>query len=167
MFSRNGKSEAVVTKNAREPPLECAQVPLRYHEEISALWAQAEQLLEKYGYPYPVRHCYECSGSAEDGDRKGKALVWDKKKKSESSGPSDSAERWHVLLEQFDEDDYWYGVCRTPITHTDIATQLEAMQHFEALRDRVVNECENVVPRLDKALSEFRFVLTRERSHED
>lgn len=120
-----------------------------YSIEISALWSQAEELLKSFRCPYAVRILLEKPAGNSGIDKR--MLAW---RRFDNSPEGNLG--WHIVYEvsyRIREDE------AIALINAPLAIRMEMIDHFNELRTAVIMECEKMIPRLDKAIAEFKRIL--------
>ena len=123
----------------------------RRDDEIESLWNEAEEDLKRFRIAHAVEHCY-------DRDYEGSypihhILWWMRHGKS-----------WRICHEirtaysEFDDKQHDKSELK-PIVECPLYLRLNMISEFENLRRKVIEEAENAVPKLDKAIASFRKIL--------
>jgi hypothetical protein len=118
------------------------------YKELSALWDKAEERLLKYRVPVDVSYCYKSylANESATGDAQVHSYL----------GFVKYGRGWRICHCQNHDERPEHDWAWKPVVDSTLDVRVEAFQHLDALREKVIKAAEECVPKLDNALADFR-----------
>lgn len=115
------------------------------YDELNALWLQAEEQLTQFHIPRPVYYKYDeyQDPNGQQGATTSKYLSLQKIKG-----------KWRICHSLYEDwCDHEHGL--TPITECSAQVRIEAVEHFDKFRTKVVKSTEDFIPEVDEAIKKL------------
>jgi hypothetical protein len=142
-------------KQARE------QLFKRY-DALNALWLKAEEEITKLHIPHSVTYAYDSLDTDEFGLNEGKVFF------VPCLGVQKIKGKWRICVGSYydypdgrDSDPEW-----TSIIECSAEIRVEAAEHLPGLRQKVVEEAEKFIPRVNKAIEALEKALAADNNME-
>jgi hypothetical protein len=149
-FSMNGDGKKPAPAEEQEKKI--IEALTGRYDELEQLWEKAEKDLKRFRVPHDIRHRYLTKYLGEDPE--GPAFQF-------YLGFVKYGKGWRICHGCYFDEDRDGDIDWKPVIESTVDVRLETIPHFEELRKKVIEAAEKCVPKLDKAIAEFRTVLKR------
>ena len=133
-------------ESAPQSEEELQKLIAKRYDQLNALWTKAEESLRKFLVPEAICHRYD-TDMDDFGNETRYFISWEK-----CNGT------WRLCFDAVDTRDPDPG-CGKPVTECSVEIRLELVQHFPALREKVIEAARKNVQTLDKAISDMSAYL--------